>query len=93
MKSKSQIFKVLAGVICFILSTSSQAWYVTDFGVAIGAGPGPGGYGYYNRGGYYYGGPPNVIINVPVQRYRQPYCEDVEVCDPYDRCWIEQYCN
>lgn len=53
------------------------------------------GYGYYgdNRGGFFWGGFPNVIINVPARPYYPPICEDVEVCDPYDRCWIEQQCS
>lgn len=61
--------------------------------------PGPGPY--YDRGGFYFGGGwggPNVIINVPVETYNPPQyyvrqCDNVEVCDPYGRCWIERYCD
>ncbi|KTD33467.1 hypothetical protein Lmor_2018 [Legionella moravica] len=62
-----------------------------------GGHPYPGGYPYYNRGYYYGVGPtfvvPNVIINVPVQRYYAPVCEEVEVCDSYGECWLDQYCK
>ncbi|MGL6030288.1 MAG: hypothetical protein ACRC0M_10995 [Legionella sp.] len=55
------------------------------------------GYG-WGGGGYYRGGP-NVIINVPVERYVPPYpyyvreCENIQVCNDYDECWLERYCH
>lgn len=62
----------------------------------------PWGYGYYDRT-YYYNGArniivpnviiPNVVINVPAQRYYVPSCEEMEVCDPYGQCWLEQFCR
>lgn len=60
-----------------------------------------GGYhGYPNQGGFYYGGGgwwggPNVVINVPppAPRYYVAPCENMEVCDAYGDCWIEQYCG
>lgn len=63
---------------------------------------GPWNYGYYDRDYYYNGGQniivpnviiPNVVINVPVQRYYVPVCEEMEVCDPYGQCWLEQFCR
>lgn len=45
-----------------------------------------------SRYGYGWGGP-NVIINVPVERHYAPRCEQVEVCDAYDECWLERYCH
>lgn len=67
------------------------------YGYGRGYGYG-GGYGYAGGygGGFYYGGGwggPNIIINVPVERRYVPQCENVEVCDQYDQCWLEQYCN
>ena len=55
--------------------------------------------GYYDRGGYSYGsgwgawGVPNIIINVPRERYYGPECEKREVCNSYGQCWLEQYCD
>lgn len=58
----------------------------------------PGYYDYYDSGRYYNPGVniivPNVIINtLPTTRYYRPICEEVEVCNPYRECWLEQYCN
>lgn len=63
-----------------------------------GYGYGRGG-GYYDRGGFFFGGGwggPNVIINVPSAPYYAPppiVCENVEVCNPYDECWLERRCG
>lgn len=52
----------------------------------------------WGGGGYYRSGP-NVIINVPVEPYAPPYpyyvreCDNVQVCNDYNECWIERYCN
>ena len=73
----------------------TPAWAGIGFGFGFGGpvfglqGYGHGRYGY----GYGYGFAPNVVINVPVVRHRQPYCEEVEVCNQYDECWLERYCN
>lgn len=94
-------------VLSSIVSTAGYAWYGGVVSVGFGGGNvhyhgddirvyNPGGYGY--RGGYYYGGGPaiivpNVIINAPVQRYYVPQCEEVEVCNSYGECWLDQFCN
>lgn len=92
-----------------VTSSASQSaplinvgWGPTHYhGGGGGYGPGPGGY--YNRGGFYFGGGwigPNVVINVPVERYAAPVeryyvreCDNVEVCDSYGQCWLERYCD
>lgn len=57
------------------------------------------GYPGYGWGGGYYRGGPNIIINVPVERYVPPYpyyvreCENIQVCNDYDECWLERYCH
>lgn len=60
-----------------------------------GYGYGPGGYS--NGGGYFFGwGGPQVVINVPVEPYYAPppiVCQNVEVCNPYDECWLERHCG
>jgi uncharacterized membrane protein len=69
---------------------------VHSHGGGYGHNHGHGNGGYYDRGGFYFGGGwggPNVIINVPVERYYSPVCENVEVCDSYGECWLERYCN
>lgn len=88
-----------------ILSANSFAWVGGNINVGVGGGnvhvnegAYPYGPGYYDQGGYYGGGwlGPNVVINVPVQRYRRyyaPLCENVEVCDVYGECWLERYCE
>lgn len=62
-----------------------------------GGGYGYGRGGYYDRGGLFFGwGGPNVIINVPAERYYAPppvVCETVEVCNRYDECWLERQCG
>lgn len=62
-----------------------------------GYGPGPywgGGGGFFFGGGGWAG--PNVVINIPAEPYYAPppppVCRTVEVCDPYDECWIERQC-
>ncbi len=30
---------------------------------------------------------------VPVRPYYVRPCDEVEVCDPYGRCWLERYCD
>lgn len=64
-----------------------------------GPGPGPGPSPYWGGGGgFYFGGGwagPNVVINIPAEPYYAPpppVCQTVEVCDPYDECWIERQC-
>lgn len=48
------------------------------------------------RGGYYHGnngvyiGP--IIVGVPFGSYYGG-CETVKVCDEFDDCWIEEYCD
>ncbi|MCL9685492.1 hypothetical protein [Legionella maioricensis] len=67
------------------------------YGYGHGYGYGGGGGGYYDRGGFFFGwGGPNVIINVPAERYYAPppiVCENVEVCNRYDECWLERQCG
>lgn len=84
------------------LLTSAYAYSMSDIGVTIGWGQDNVHYhapyrgGYYEGGGYYHGHAwrgPNVIINVPVERYHVPHCDQVEVCDAYDQCWLERYCD
>lgn len=55
------------------------------------------GHGYHGRGGYFYGrGPniivPNIIIDVPQPRYYPRRCQEVEVCNSFDECWVERHC-
>ena len=77
------------------LSFNCDAWgNVHHYGEGGRGYPGPGGY--YGPGYYPGWGGPNVIINVPVlprAPYYVPECERVEVCNQYDECWIERYCN
>ncbi|KGP63217.1 hypothetical protein EP47_04440 [Legionella norrlandica] len=90
----------------FLISTSSSAWYSAGIAIGFTGGNvhyhGDGIYPPWNNGYYYYGGRniivpnvivPNVVINVPVQRVYVPVCEEMEVCDPYGQCWIEQFCR
>jgi hypothetical protein len=94
-------------VLCF--TSASQAWSDVRVRSGYGNGNihghgedirvyNHGGYSPYDQGGYYFNNVPtiivpNVIINTaPVRRYA-PFCRDVEVCTPYDECWIERYCN
>lgn len=103
---KSTIKKIspfFVSILTLFISASGYAWYGGSIGFGF-AGPGFGP-GFYGPGPGYYGGPeiivsnvivPNVIVTrpVPVRRYYVPeYCDDVEVCDSYGECWIEQYCN
>lgn len=109
MKSKRNTRAMMVFILGVVSCTTSEAWYGGGFSVGFG-GPGPvhyhgedirvynpGGYGYYDRGYYYGGGPniivPNVVINVPAPRYYRPVCEEVEVCDSYGECWLDTYCN
>lgn len=56
---------------------------------------------YYDRGGYYEGGyyprggwaGPNIIINVPAERYYAPECQTVEECNSFGECWLQRYCD
>jgi len=87
------VFSLFTSLISF---TAHSGAYVEHWGSNY---HGHGGYGpgYYDRGGFYFGGGwggPNVIINVPVQPYyAPPLCETVQVCDNYtDQCWLEQRC-
>ena len=95
----------IAFVLCLIASSTSLAWQNAGISIGWGGGNvhghgGNGGVyghgGYYDRGGYFYGGGwsgPNVIINVPVEPYYVPVCENMEVCDSYGQCWLERYCD
>lgn len=86
-----------------LTSVTSQAWESAGFSIGFGDDNVHyhdgyrGGYGrYYDRGGYFYGrgwSGPNVIINVPVERYYVPVCNNVEVCDSSGECWLERYCD
>ncbi|KTD79445.1 hypothetical protein [Legionella waltersii] len=107
MKSiKSNAPSVMGFVLSLLVSSTSMAWYGGAVSIGWG-GPNvhyhgddirvynPGGYGY---GGYYYNPAPvivpNVVINVPVQRYYPRVCEEVEVCDNYTgECWLDQLCR
>lgn len=104
--TKSILVFVLSLMISTISITSYAAYSVVGWGggnyhghgggYGYGYEPGPG---YYNRGGFFFGGGgwggPNVIINVPAERYyAPPVCEEVQVCDTYtDQCWLEQRCG
>lgn len=105
IKSNAIRWSVLA--LGILASAACQAWHGRVINIGWGGGNthyhgSRGGYGpdgYYGRGGYYgyYNGGgwigPNVIINVPAQRFYVPQCENMEVCDSYGQCWIEQYCE
>lgn len=107
--SKSNVQKCIALILGVLASTAGNAWHEEVVRAGYGGGPvhhhggeivvpNPG-YGYYDRGGYYYRRPniviPNIIINAapPPPRYYAPQCQDVEVCNSYDECWLERYCN
>jgi hypothetical protein len=108
MNFKSTARRMCGLVLGLLVCTAGQAWNGGAVRVGYGGGNvhyhgeditvyNPGGYRDYDRG-YYYGiGPsfvvPNVIINVPVQRYYVPVCEEVEVCNSYGECWLDRYCN
>jgi len=91
------------GLLLFILSlltsVDANAWHGRGVYGYRGGNVHSHGEGHYNGGSFYYGGggwgwgPPNVVINVPAQRYYVPACDDVEVCDSYGQCWIERYCD
>jgi hypothetical protein len=90
--------KAFVALIGLLISSSTLAWYGGNVGLGFGGGGfyfGGGNWGGYGHGryGYFYGGAPNVIINVPVQRYYPRHCEEVEVCDSDDECWLERYCD
>lgn len=106
--SKRNVQNSIVLILGVLVSTASNAWY--ERGVHVGTGGGPvhhhrggeivvpnPGYGYYDRGGYYYRRPdiviPNIIINAPPPCYYAPQCQDVEVCNAYDECWLDRYCN
>ena len=104
---KSKITRILVFALS-LLSTVSMTSYgggvsVVGYGGNYhghggGYGYGYGGGRYYDRGGFFFGwGGPNVIINVPAERYYVPpppvVCETVEVCNPYDECWLERQCG
>lgn len=76
-----------------VFSTSCHAHYHGHGGPGF-YGPGP-----YVGPGFYPGwGGPNVIINVPIAPVvpQTPYyvreCDNVEVCNQYDECWLERHC-
>ncbi|WP_298624259.1 hypothetical protein [uncultured Legionella sp.] len=101
---KRNALSIMVFIFGVLSSTASEAWHGGGPGPIHRHGEdirvyNPGGYG-YGRGYYYGGGPiivpnivPNVIINVPPPRYYRPICEEVEVCDSYGECWLDQYCN
>lgn len=80
------------------LSMTSSAWGNEHYHAGGGYWRGHGGYYGYGPGpGFYPGwGGPNIIINVPAGPPPPlPYvrrCEDVEVCNQFDQCWIERQC-
>lgn len=107
---KSNALKVFVFVLGISACATSHAWYGGGVSVGFGGGGNVHYHGDYRNGygprgyGYYYGGGPeiivpsfvvpNVVINVPVQRYYvRPPCDDVEVCNQYGECWLEQYCG
>ncbi|CDZ78754.1 hypothetical protein BN59_03068 [Legionella massiliensis] len=60
-----------------------------------------GGGGFYfgsgNWGGFW-GGGPNIVINLPAQQYYAqpeyvPECQHVETCNSYGNCWLEPVCD
>ncbi|KTC99338.1 hypothetical protein [Legionella erythra] len=99
---KGNAFCIGLFLVSLLASFNCQAWSAVSFGVGwyggnthYHPGYGPRAY-YYGPGpGPYWGPPvPNVIINVPVENYYVPRCQEYEVCDNYyDECWIERRCN
>ncbi len=96
------IFVFVLSLLLAMLPMSSHAGVsVVDWGGHYhhhgGYGYGPGPY-WGGGGGFFFGGGwagPNVVINVPAEPYYAPpppVCRTVEVCDPYDECWIERQC-
>lgn len=51
-----------------------------------------GGYGYYRRGHHFRHGP-QVIITVPPIPFYLPGCHEVEVCNGFGQCWLENSCD
>ncbi len=50
------------------------------------------GYGYHPRRHHFRHGP-QVIINVPPLPFFLPGCHEVEVCNNYGQCWLENSCD
>lgn len=103
---KNNIVGLLVFVSCFLgvnLSNANGAIQISAFMVHDqghreyrGHHEGYYGHGWHDHDHGYYGPGwigPNVVINVPVTPYYVPRCEQVEVCNRYNECWLERRCD
>lgn len=86
--------KSLALMLLGLISSSASAWTGDAIHGRGNVHHHPGYNRPYYHGGYdrYYSWP-QFNIQIPMQRYYRPRCDEIEVCNTYGECWLEESCG